>query len=355
MPRYGYERLSDRSAGYLANETPRSFAHAASIQIFEAGPLASGDGGVDFAAIRDGIAARLHRVPRLRQELRWIPLENHPVWVDDREFNLGYHLRHTSLPRPGGFAQLQVMAARIMAQRLDRARPLWECWVLEGLEGGRFALILKTHHCMVEEAGSDLLEVLLSPDPGTADPEAPPYTPRPPPAVRELVVDEILLQARLPRRLLDRARRLLQDPERLRREVESKARAATELLGYALRPPIETPLNGAIGPHRRFRGVAFPLDGAKSIRRKLGGTVHDVILAAVAGAARAYLLERFVSPAAVDFRVSTPVALVSGPADERVDEWIVDLPVWEKDVVARFDRIREATRQLSAGTGALPA
>lgn len=355
MPRHSYERLDDRSAGFLANETPRCFAHAASIQLFEAGPLATPEGGVDFEAIRRGVAARLHRVPRLRQELHWIPFEGHPVWVDDRDFNLGYHLRHTSLPRPGDFGQLQIMAARIMAQRLDRSRPLWECWVLEGLEGGRFALILKTHHCLVEAAGSDLLEVLLSPDPHAPDPDAPPYHPRPSPSARELVGAEILRQARLPRRGLERLRGLLRDRERLRREVAFRARHAAELLGYTLRPPMDTPLNGHIGPHRRFRGLAFPLDDAKAVRAALGGTVHDVILAAVAGAARAYLLEHFVNPASLDFRVSTPVGLASGPTDERVTEWIVDLPVWEKDAVVRFGRIREATATLAAGEGALRA
>jgi len=174
MPRYAYERLSDHSAAFLKNETARCIAHATSLQIFDAGPLAAEAGGVDFESIQRAIAARLHRVPRLRQELRWIPFEKHPVWIDDPDFNLDYHLRHTSLPRPGGFDQLEKMAARIMDQRLDRSRPLWECWVLEGMEGGRFALILKIHHCMVDESGSDLLEVLLSPDPNDPDPEPPP-------------------------------------------------------------------------------------------------------------------------------------------------------------------------------------
>lgn len=355
MPRYGYERLSERAAGFLANETPRAVAHAASIQIFESGPLATADGGVDFEAIRAGIGARLHLVPRLRQELHWIPFENHPVWVDDRDFNLGFHLRHTSLPRPGGFMQLQMMAARIMAQRIDRARPLWECWVLEGLEGGRFALILKIHHCMVEEADADLLEVLLSPDPSAPDPEPEAYAPRPPPSARELVVEEILRQSRLARRVSGRLVGLLADPGRLRRQLESRARTAAELLGYALRPPMQTPLNGTIGPHRRFRGLAFSLDEARTIRRVLGGTVHDVILAAVAGATRTYLLEHLMSPAAVDFRVSTPVGLASGPSNGRVAEWIIDLPVWEKDVVTRFARIRDATAELAAREGHLPA
>jgi len=355
MARYGYERLSDRNAGYLAEETSRVVAHAASIQIFEAGPLGTEEGGVNFEAIRSGIEARLHRVPRLRQKLRWIPFENHPIWVDDHDFNLGYHLRHTSLPRPGGFAQLEATAARIMAQRLDRSRPLWECWVLEGLEVGRFALILKVHHCMVEEAASDLLEVLLSPDPQAPDPDAPPYSPRPRPSARELVEVEILRQARLARRAFDKLRAALGDPERLRRELEARARHAAELLGYSVRPPVETPLNGLIGPHRRFRGLAFPLDEAKAIRRAFDGTLHDVILAAVAGAARSYLMERLVSPAALDFRVSTPVGLAAGASEERVAEWVIDLPVWEKDPVTRFEKIRDATRKLGEGAETLRA
>jgi WS/DGAT/MGAT family acyltransferase len=355
MPRYHYERLSDRSAAYLADETPRCFAHAASIHVFENGPLANPDGGVDFQAIRDGIAACLHRVPRLRQELGWIPIENHPVWVDDVDFNLDYHLRHTSLPRPGGFAQLEAMAARIMAQRLDRSRPLWECWVLEGLTGDRFALVLKVHHCLVDEAGSDLLEVLLSPDASARKREIPEYTPRPPPSVRELVMDEIVQQARLPRRLFERARALVTERDQLPRHLTTRATAAAEMLGYSLRPPMETPVNGRIGRHRRFKGVTFALDDARALRRSLHGMMLDVILATVAGAVRSYLEECLVSPAALDFRVATPVGLAAGRSGERTSEWIIDLPLWEKDPLTRFEQIRGETRKLSESEGALPA
>jgi len=355
MPRYAYERLSDHSAAFLKNETARCIAHATSLQIFDAGPLAAEAGGVDFESIQRAIAARLHRVPRLRQELRWIPFEKHPVWIDDPDFNLDYHLRHTSLPRPGGFDQLEKMAARIMDQRLDRSRPLWECWVLEGMEGGRFALILKIHHCMVDESGSDLLEVLLSPDPNDPDPEPPPYNPRPQPSARELVMAEIVHQARLPRRVFDRAHSVLHSPDKLAWEVESRARSAAELLGYALRAPMETPLNGEIGRHRRFRGLGFSLEEARGVRRELGGTIHDVILAVVAGATRTYLLERLVSPAAVDFRIATPVGLAAGPSERRVAEWVIDLPVWEKSAAARLEHIRAATEKLAAEAGALPA
>jgi WS/DGAT/MGAT family acyltransferase len=355
MARTHYERLSERSAATLANETPLSFAHASSIHVFEAGPLATAEGGVDFAAIRRAIEARLHRVPRLQQELLWVPMEGHPIWVDDESFNLGYHLRHTSLPRPGGFAQLEAMAARIMAQRLDRSRPLWECWVLEGLEGGRFALILKTHHCMADESAADLLEVLLSPDAEEPAPEPPVWIPRPRPSARELVSQEILRQARLPRRALDRAQRLASDPERLGREIKAKATRAAELLGYSLRRAMDTPLNGAIGPHRRFKGVAIPLDEARAVRRSLDAKLLDVILSTITGAVRSYLEERLVSPAAVDFRVSTPVGLAEGRSGERMAEWVIDLPVWEKDSVGRLQEVHEATRRQAEARGAVPA
>jgi len=352
---YGYERLSERSAAYLENETPRCFAHATGVQIFDSGPLATAAGGVDFDAIQSAIEARLHRVPRLRQELRWIPFENHPVWVDDPDFNLGYHLRHTSLPRPGDFAQLEKMAGRIMAQRLDRSRPLWECWVLEGLEGGRFAMLLKTHHCMADAGGADLLEVLLTPREHEPDEAPPPYKPRPEPSARELMVEEVLRQARLPRRAYDRLRGFAQEPESVRFELEAWARRSAELLGYSLRPPMETPLNGEIGRQRRFRGLSFSLDEARAIRQALGGTVHDVILSATAGAARRYLMERRVSPAALDFRISTPVGLRQGAVDERIAEWVVDLPVWERDASERHQQIRAATTKLQEAAGALPA
>ncbi|MBW2417292.1 MAG: wax ester/triacylglycerol synthase family O-acyltransferase [Deltaproteobacteria bacterium] len=355
MPRFHYERLSDRSANYLASETPRAFAHASSIQVFEAGPLAREDGGVDMAAIRRAIEAALHRLPRLRQELLWIPFEQHPVWVDDGNFNLAYHLRHTSLPKPGGFAQLEEMAARIMAQRLDRARPLWECWVLEGLEGGRFALLMKTHHCMIDEAGADLLEVLLSTNPETSEPEARSFTPRPPPSIRELMVEELLQQARLPRSALERLRRLAADPDQLARQLRAQATSAAELLGYTLRPAMDTPLNGLIGPHRRFKGISVALDDARAIRRALQGKMVDVILSTVAGALRGYLEQHLVSPSAVDFRVGTPVGLAAGRSGERMTEWIIELPVWEKDPVARFRQVREATRKQADSRSAVPA
>jgi WS/DGAT/MGAT family acyltransferase len=348
MARYAYERLSAESASFLSLESSSWFAHSATTLIFDAGPLGHPDGGVDFEAIRRGIESRLHLTPRFRQKLKWVPIERHPVWEDDHDFNLDYHLRHTSLPRPGGMDQLLKMSARIKAQRLDRSRPLWECWVLEGMEGDRFAVILKTHHALVDPAsGEELLQALLSPEVDTPEPEAPPYRPRPVPSEFELVMDEIVRQFRLPRQALARLRSFAGETEHLRHDLEMRARALARMLGYTIRPPLETPLNGRVGPHRRFAHMVVPLEDAIRVHRELGGTVNDVILATVAGAVRSFLQERLVNPATLDFRVGAPVTVPSDGPRDHVDEWILELPVWEPDPVQRLAKVHEATQALN--------
>lgn len=154
MARVYYEALNDDGAAKLASESSRRRCHSGMILIFETGVLASREGGVDFARIRDVVASHLPDLPRLRSKLRRVPIEGHPVWVDDPEFDLDYHLRHSALPRPGNREQLCKTISRIGASRLDRSRPLWECWVLEGLEGGRFALVFKIHQALDRLEGS---------------------------------------------------------------------------------------------------------------------------------------------------------------------------------------------------------
>ncbi len=355
MPRYAYDRLSHESASLLERESSRRFQHSGAMLIFEPGPLATEGGGVDFAAIRSAVESRLHRVPQYRRKLRWIPLENHPVWVDDREFNLDYHLRHTSLARPGGDEQLHRLTARVQAQRLDRSRPLWEAWVLEGMEGGRFALLLKTHSAMVDGAGTDLLQVLLSPDAEEIYEAPPPYHPRPMPTAAELVRDEVLRQARLPRRAMRRLTSWVQETEDLGDDLRHRADALARMVGYTLKRLPETPLNGEVGPHRRFDNLSLPFDQAKSVRSELGGTVHDVVLTVIAGAVARYLRAHHVNPAILDFRAALPMSLRSGERNEGVGEWILELPVWERDPVRRFQLVRERTEMLNAENPALGA
>jgi WS/DGAT/MGAT family acyltransferase len=328
--------------------------HTGVTAIFESGPLGRPDGGVDFAALRGAIETRLAQVPHYRWKLRRIPIENHPVWVDDHEFNLDYHLRHTSLARPGGLAQLRQVAARVQAQRLDRSRPLWECWVLEGVEGGRFALVLKTHLALAE-AGGDLLGALLSPDASERFRPARPFVPRPMPSALELACDELLRQMRLPRQALRRALRFLRETEHTGAELQRQARRLAHLLGYSIRRLPETPLTGPVGPHRRCDYLTLPLEDAKLVRRELGGSVHDVLIASVTGAVARYLRAHHMSPSTLDFRAAVPVSLRSGERRQGVREWILELPVWETGAVRRLERVREATERRSSGSQPLGA
>ncbi|TFG92123.1 MAG: hypothetical protein E4H11_09850, partial [Myxococcales bacterium] len=345
MARYTYERLSNESAALIQLETSRQFAHTSVIAVFEAGPLGRSDGGVNIAAVRSAIESRLAQLSHYRRKLRRIPLENHPVWVDDHEFNLEYHVRHTSLPRPGGPAELRQVGARVHSQRLDRSRPLWECWVLEGLEGGRFALLVKTHLSMAE-AGADLLEVLLSKDPADLFSAARPFVARPMPSAAELARDELLRQMRLPRQALRRAKRFFRETEHAGEEIQRRARRAAKLLGYSIRRLQETPLTGPIGPHRRSEFLAISLEEAKTVRRELGGTIHDIVIATITGAVARYLRAHHMNPSTLDFRAAVPVSLRSGTRRQGVGEWHIDLPVWEADPVRRLERVREHTAAL---------
>ena len=354
MARYAYERLGHESARLLEFESSRQFAHTSMTAVFEAGPLAGPDGGVDFAAIRRAIEFRLAQVPHYRRKLRRIPLENHPIWVDDHEFNLDYHVRHTSLPRPGGHAELRQVASRVQAQRLDRSRPLWECWVLEGLEGGRFALLVKTHLAMAE-AGADLLEALLSIDAAVAPGTPAPFVPRPMPSAAELARDELLRQMRLPRQALRRIGRFWRETEHAGEEIQRHVRRVARLLGYSIRSLQETPLTGPVGPHRRCEYLVVSLDDAKSVRQELGGTIHDVVIATVTGAVGRYLRAHHVSATTLDFRAAVPVSLRSGTSRQGVGEWHLDLPVWEQDPLRRLERVRELTSALGKSNPPLGA
>src|SRR4029077_1140764 len=175
MRHFAYDRLSFLDNSFLITESPTNHMHIAGTATYEVGPLCRPDGGVDADRVRDYVASRLHLIPRYRQVLAWTPIEGHPVWVDDEHFNIDYHVRHTSLPRPGDAGQLKRLSGRIMSQQLDRSKPLWEMWIVEGLEGGdRFAVITKIHHCMIDGMSSvDLLEVLLTPTPPDTNHPAP--------------------------------------------------------------------------------------------------------------------------------------------------------------------------------------
>jgi WS/DGAT/MGAT family acyltransferase len=353
-----YDRLSAQDLSFLLAESPTTHMHVAATLVFERGPLGTEDGGVDFDSIRKATAAVLHRIPRYRQKLRWVPLLDRPVWVDDPDFNLDYHVRHTALPRPGGAAQLKRLCARVMAQPLDRERPLWEIWVVEGLEGDRFALLSKIHHCMIDGvSGVDLAQILLSLEPETRIAEAPRHLPRPAPGGLTLLRDELWHQATLPLRALRGLRALRRETGDLGAELRARGAALRDLLGWAVRPASQTPLDGPLGPHRRFEWLALPLAEVKAVRRAGGCSLNDVVLATVAGALREYLADRGADPGRLDFRVSAPVSVrrpeERGALGNRVSSWIVRLPIDLPGPEARLARVHEATRELKASRQAM--
>ncbi len=361
MANTSYERLSAMDASFLVFETESCPLHVAATAIYEEGPLRREDGGIDVETYRRATRAILHRIPRYRQKLQWIPVVGHPVWVDDEYFELDYHIRHTSLPRPGNLEQLKRLSARIMAQPLDHARPLWESWLVEGLEGDRFAIISKLHHCMIDgSAGQELAQILMSSDPNHRIPESvPDYYPRPAPSGAELLRAEADRYSGLALRSVRSLLRLPREARALRAELETQLAAISRAFRSVSDAPPKTPINGKNGPHRRFDWLDMPLEDVKAVRRGLDCTVNDVVLATVAGAMRDFLVRRCVRVDAIGFRVAAPVSIRAegerGELGNRVSQWYVELPIGERDPVARVEQIRAATRELKASNSALDA
>jgi WS/DGAT/MGAT family acyltransferase len=360
MARYAFDRLTALDNSFLVLEQPNAYMHVASTQIFESGPLRTPEGGIDADRIKRAIAGSLHLIPRYRQKLMDVPFESHPVWVDDDRFNLDYHVRHTALPRPGTEEQLKRLSARIMQQHLDRARPLWEMWVVEGLEGDRFALIAKTHHCMIDGvSGVDLIMVLLSTSPEARVPEATPYIPRPAPSRTELFLDTVGRRLALPLQAVRGVREFAREATDLRQEVQVRGRAVLETLGSSMRRASATPINHPIGPHRRFDWLVTSLADIKAIRKGLGGSLNDVVLTVVTGAVRRFFQHRRVDPAQIPFKVMTPVSVRSddehGRLGNRVSAWIVDLPIDEADPRVQLERIGRTTAELKDSRRAVGA
>ncbi|HLK11007.1 MAG TPA: wax ester/triacylglycerol synthase family O-acyltransferase [Candidatus Binatia bacterium] len=345
---YAYcERLSALDNSFLDLEDASTHMHIGAVALFEAAPLRTADGGVDVERIRAAVATGLHRMPRYRQRIERVPIFGHPVWVDDARFNLSYHLRHTHLPRPGDARQLKRLVGRLFSQQLDRGKPLWEMWVVEGLPEERFALVTKVHHCLIDGVGSVELTGLImrpsaEPDPRLLEPP-PPWLPRPVPSCASLVAGEMLHRGRMPLGALGRAAR---DPGGVLAAARDTAVGLFEAVAPALRPASATPLNTAIGPHRRFDWTETSLDDVRRIRR-LGGTVNDAVLAILSGGLRHFLHRRGVDVQGLEFRAMLPVnvrtALTRRQAGNQVAMLVVRLPLDEADPRRRLERVVRET------------
>ena len=339
------DRLSPLDVSFLYMETPTTAMHVGGVATFE-----PPQEGFDYDRLVDLISERIALVPRYRQKVRWIPgrLAN-PVWVDDADFDVTYHVRRSALPKPGSDAQLRELVGRLMGRRLDRGRPLWEIYLVEGLEGGRVGVITKTHHAMVDGvAAVDIGTVILDVTPEPREVPEDEWRPARPPGAASLVVGALTDYIKRPTQALDTARSAVFD---VRATAEKVSGVASGVLASAVtiaRPAPDSPLNVRIGEQRRFGMAATDLDDYKLVRKAHGGTVNDVVLATVAGALRAWLLTRgeAVTRSTV-IRAMVPVSVRSqaqtGPGN-RISSYFVDLPVGEGDPVMRLHQVSFAMR-----------
>jgi WS/DGAT/MGAT family acyltransferase len=335
--------------------------HVTGTTTFEAESLQTVDGGIDIDKIRDYIASRLHLIPRYRQRLAYIPIVNHPVWVDDEHFNIHYHVRHIALPKPGDDRQLKRLAGRVMAQHLDRRKPLWEIWIVEGLANrAHFIMISKIHHCMVDGMSSvALLNVLLKPEPTDTYETLSRWMPRRLPSRWELASDAIGRYARLPLDIAKSFPQTLQEARDGSSVIRAGLNALRETFGGGMSGVSDTPLNQRIGPHRRVDCLSMSLDDVKRVKNRLGGTVNDIVLVTVAGALRRYLERRRVDVTSLDFRVMAPVSVRTeqerGTLGNRISAWMVPMPIDESKPLRRLDKIRATTDRLKLSNQALSA
>ena len=353
-----YERLSAMDASFLGIEDGTFHMHVGGVMIFDAGPLHTAEGGIDIDRIRKAIHCRLHLVPRFRQRVAYIPYEQIPVWVDDDRFRLAYHVRHTGLPRPGDERALKRLVGRIMSVPLDRRRPLWEMWVVEGLEGDRFALVSKTHHCMIDGvSGADLMSVILNPFPEQDCGEPEPWRARPQPSRGELLLDEVVRRAAQPMTALRAIAETLRNPEAHVGRIADSLVGVLETATPALTPGSPTPLNVEVGPHRRFDWTEMRVADLKAVKHVLGGTLNDVVLATVSGALRRFFVQRGLDPDELDIRAMVPVSVRTrderGMLGNRVSQITAPLPVNLPDAVSRLHAVRATTTGLKESRQAL--
>jgi len=360
MPPHDYQRLTQIDNSFLIYESDRGSMHVASTQIHEAGPLRRRDGAIDIERIQEYVLSRLHRIPRYRQRLAYTPLEGHPIWVDDASFNIAYHVRHSCLPRPGTERQLKRTVGRIFSQQLDRGKPLWEMWVIEGLEGDRIAIVSKVHHCMVDGvSGSELISELLTAEPREKVESPPVWNPKPAPGRLALGLDEVQRLASAPVRLGSALADLVRDEDHARHHLAERLRATRRLMSDAT-GSTPVPFNRPVGPYRRIDWIPMSLDRIKALRRAVGGTVNDVVLATATGGFAQFLRRtRGMDLDDVHFRVMAPVSVRSeqerGTLGNRVSAWTVELPLAERDPLTCLSKIREQTEDLKSSKQALGA
>ncbi len=348
------DRLSGLDASFLHIEDGPAHMHVASTLVFE-GPTP------EYEEFRDHISSRLHLVPRFRQKLRFVPFsQGRPVWVDDPQFNLSYHIRHTALPAPGSEQQLRTLAARIFSQRLDRTKPVWELWLVDGLSDGRFAIVGKSHHCLVDGvSGMDITTVLFDAErEPTTGASREPWIPDPEPSDSELLARALVERATTPAEGMRGVRALLRAP----RQAVVAAVETLESVGALARAGVAapaSPFNVEISPYRRFAWVRADLTEIKSVKDIVGGTVNDVVLAAVAGALGRFLRARGHATTGLELKAMVPISVRAadqeGDLGNQVSAMSAPLPVGLEDPAERLRAVSAAMGDLKDSKQAVGA
>ena len=349
------DRLTAVDASFLTNETSSSHMHVGAVLVFEGPPPR-------YVDLVEHVRGRLHQVPRFRQRLVVPPLEaGRPLWADDVNFNLTYHLRHTALPEPGGEEALKRLVGRVFSQQLDRSKPLWELWLVQGMERNRFAILTKTHHAMVDgisgvDIGTVLFDLEPAPEPTAVEDN---WSPHPQPSTTDLMTRGATDLAGAPVGLVERAVEALRHPETTARKVADALEAVGEVIGAFADPAPQVPLNRPIGPHRRFVWANSELDTFKRIKNALGGTVNDVVLAVVTGALRDWLHGRGIRTEGLEMRALVPVSIRGedehGNLGNRIAAMRGPLPVYIEDPVRRLRVVSEQMEGLKRSKQALGA
>ena len=347
------ERLSGLDAGFVYMETPNNHMHVAATCVFDPSEI---EGGWSFERLRELVASRLHMVPPFRRRLLSVPFElHHPVWVEDPDFDIEYHVRRCALPSPGGDKELTEFAADIISRPLDRSRPLWEMYAVEGLENGMVALITKTHHAAVDGvSGAELAVIMLdlSPTPTMGEPPEEEWKPDRLPTDIELMAGAMLELGRQPARAVKAVRRTAEVALTLRRRNREPDVNPPPGLFAAPR----TSLNTSITPHRRFAYTQIPLDDVKAIKNAFGGKVNDVVLALCAGALRRYFdgMDEYLSdPLVAMVPLSVRTEAEKGDLGNKVSQMLVSLHTDIDDPVERLHAISEGTGHAKDQEGAI--
>jgi diacylglycerol O-acyltransferase / wax synthase len=356
MAQEHFDRLTAIDASFLHQEGPTSHMHVGGLTLFEGPPP-------PYTELLDTLRGRLHLVPRYRQKLSVPPGgTGRPLWVDDPSFSIEYHVRHTALPKPGSEDQLLRLAGRIFSQQLDRTKPLWEVWMVEGLKDGGFALITKTHHALIDGiAGVDIAQVVF--DLGPVPTEVPhpdePWEPAPEPSPAGVLAAGALGLVKTGLRTAGAAASLATRPGEALRSARVALEGLGEVAWAGMNPAPETPLNVEIGPHRRYVVVRNSLADFKAVKNAFGGTVNDVVLTVVSGALRGWLQSRGVRTEGMELRALVPVSIRSkdqrGTTGNRIAAMRGPLPVYIEDPIARLRTVKAGMDDLKESKQAVGA